>query len=289
MGTPHLDNTLPLRHLDAVTDLFSAGHPAVAPGATAIRKMGYPPGIAVADPSQAEAHIAACVRNGVDYVKVLVEDPRQPGTAALEPATVKAIIGAAHRQGLKVIAHTVTDATFRTAVDADVDVVTHVPLQAVVSQEVARSGLVVSPTLVMMRGICATIGRNPALRALAALHVIPRMNFDNCLHSVRRLHRAGAIILAGTDANRDPDTPYSPPHGEAMHQELELLVDAGLSPVEALRAATVVPAEVFGLTDRGTIAAGRRADLLLVKGDPTTDTTTTRTITGAWIAGDRVR
>jgi imidazolonepropionase-like amidohydrolase len=289
MGTPHLDRTMPLRHLDAVADLFSAGHPAVAPGATAIKKMDYPPSIAVANPSQAEAHIAACVRDGVDYVKVLVEDPRQPGTRALDSATVKAIIDAAHRHGLKVIAHTVTDATFRIAVDADADVVTHVPLQAVVSRDVARSGLVVSPTLVMMRGICATIGRKPALRALAALHVIPRMDFDNCLESVRRLHSAGATILAGTDANGDPSTPYSPPHGEAMHQELQLLVDAGLSPVEALRAATVAPAEVFGLTDRGTITTGQRADLLLVDGDPTADIGATRNITGVWISGDRVR
>lgn len=99
-----------------MTDLFSAGHPAVAPGATAIKKMGYPPGIGVADPSRAEDHVAACLRHGVDYVKVLVEDPKQPGTKALDPATVKAVVDAAHRRGLKVVAHTVTDATFRIAV-----------------------------------------------------------------------------------------------------------------------------------------------------------------------------
>lgn len=99
-----------------MTDLFSAGHPAVAPGATAIKKMGYPPSIGVADPSRAEDHVAACLRHGVDYVKVLVEDPKQPGTKALDPATVKAVVDAAHRRGLKVVAHTVTDATFRIAV-----------------------------------------------------------------------------------------------------------------------------------------------------------------------------
>ena len=289
MGTPHLDRTMALRHLGAVADLFSAGHPAVAPGATAIKKMGYPPSIGVADPSRAEDHIAACLRDGVDYVKVLVEDPGQPGTRALDPATVRAIVDAAHRHGLQVIAHTVTDATFRIAVAAGADVVTHVPVQAVVSQDIARPGLVVSPTLVMMRGICATIGRKPALRVLAALRVIPRIDFVNSLDSVRRLHEAGATILAGTDANSDPTTPFSPPHGQAMHQELQLLVEAGLSPIEALRAATILPAEVFGLTDRGTLTVGRRADLLLVDGDPTTDIRVTRNISGVWIAGDRVR
>ncbi|GAA1314401.1 amidohydrolase family protein [Saccharothrix xinjiangensis] len=289
MGTPHLDRTLPLRHLDAVTDLFAAGHPAVAPGATAIRKMDYPASAAVAGPADAEAFVAARVRDGADYVKVLVEDPKQPGTKALDAATVEAVVDAAHRHRLKVVAHAVTGSTFLTAVRAGADVVTHVPVQAVVDRGAARAGLVVSPTLVMMRGICATIGRKPALRALAALRVVPRMDFDNALASVRLLRDSGATILAGTDANADPTTPFSPPHGEAMHQELRLLVDAGLSPVEALRAATATPAEVFGLTDRGVITAGRRADLLLVDGDPTADIDRTRHVTGVWIAGERVR
>ncbi|MGW5233021.1 amidohydrolase family protein [Streptomyces nodosus] len=289
MGTPHLDRTMSLRHLDAEADLFSAGHPAVAPGARAIAKMGYPPSIGVPDPAHAVAFVAARVRDDVDYVKVIVEDPQQPGAKPLDPATVKALVGAAHRQQLKVIAHTVSDATFRTAIGAGADVVTHVPVQTVLSEDVARPGLVVSPTLVMMRGICATIGRTPVLRALAALRVIPRMSFANSLGSVRRLHDAGAVILAGTDANSDPTAPFSPPHGEAMHQELELLVEAGLSPLEALRAATVTPAEVFGLTDRGTIAPGQRADLLLVDGDPTADIRVTRDITGVWAAGRRIR
>lgn len=289
MGTPHLDKTLPLRHLDAVADLFSAGHPAAAPGATAIRKMDYPPGIAVPDPAHAEAAVAARVQAGVDYLKVLVEDPKQPGTKALDSATVRAIVEAARRHGLKVVAHTVTDSTFRTAVDAGADVVTHVPIHGVVSHDLARPGLVVAPTLVMMRGICATIGRKPALRALAALRVIPRMDFDHALGSVRRLHRAGATILAGSDANGDPTAPFSPPHGEATHQELRLLVEAGLSPAEALRAATLAAAEVFGLTDRGAVIPGRRADLLLVDGDPTTDIRVLRNIAGVWVAGCRTR
>jgi len=289
MGTPHLDRTMPLRHLQGVADLYSAGHPAVAPGAGAIRRMGYPARIGVAGPERAEAHVEACLRDGADHVKVLVEDPRQPGTRALDAATVRAIVDAAHRRRLTVVAHTVTDTTFRTAVEAGADVLTHVPVQSVVRPEVARPGLVVSPTLVMMRGICATVGRRPALRVLAALRVVPRMDFGHSLASVRRLHEAGATVLAGTDANSDPATPFSPPHGEAMHQELRLLVDAGLTPVEALRAATVRPAEVFGLADRGTIEAGRRADLLLVDGDPTSDIDATRAVAGVWVAGDQVR
>ena len=56
------------------------------------------------------------------------------------------------------------------------------------------------------------------------------------------LHEAGVPILAGTDANDAAGTPARVPHGESLHRELELLVDAGLSTLEALLAATALPA-----------------------------------------------
>jgi hypothetical protein len=70
-----------------------------------------------------------------------------------------------------------------------------------------------------------------------------------------------------------------------MHREIELLVGAGLTPVEALAAATSAPARAFSLADRGRIAPGMRADLLLVNGDPTRDVTATRAIVGVWKGG----
>jgi imidazolonepropionase-like amidohydrolase len=72
-----------------------------------------------------------------------------------------------------------------------------------------------------------------------------------------------------------------------MHRELLLLTEAGLSAEEALAAATSVPARHFGLTDRGRIAPGLRADLVLVDGDPTRDITATRAIADVWRRGVR--
>jgi imidazolonepropionase-like amidohydrolase len=92
--------------------------------------------------------------------------------------------------------------------------------------------------------------------------------------------KAGVRLLAGTDANI-----FQPEHGAGMLRELELLVQAGLTPTEALRSATSLPAAVFDLTDRDRIAPGLRADLLLVTGDPTTDITTTANIAGVWRRG----
>src|SRR2546429_5762269 len=83
---------------------------------------------------------------------------------------------------------------------------------------------------------------------------------------IRQLARAHVPILTGTDAPV-PGTAY----GASVHVELALLVRDGLTPVQALAAATSVPAQAFHLSDRGWIRPGMRADLVLVEGDPTTN------------------
>jgi hypothetical protein len=89
-----------------------------------------------------------------------------------------------------------------------------------------------------------------------------------------RAHEAGVKVLAGTDAT---DTYVFP--GSSLHDELEELVAAGLTPAEALRASTVGPAEYFGLTeDYGTVAAGRVADLVLLDANPLDEIANTRAI-----------
>ncbi|HEX6065815.1 MAG TPA: CIA30 family protein, partial [Longimicrobiales bacterium] len=108
----------------------------------------------------------------------------------------------------------------------------------------------------------------------------PRKEFSFASESVRLMKTAGVTILAGTDAP-NPGTA----HGAAMHRELELLVEAGLTPLDALKAATSLTANTFSLKDRGRIAAGLRADLVLVDGDPTKDVRATRAIAGVWKGG----
>jgi hypothetical protein len=106
--------------------------------------------------------------------------------------------------------------------------------------------------------------------------------YANVLQAMALLH-GHAAILAGTDA---PGPGLA--HGASLHRELELLVFAGLTPLEALRAATSVPAAAFGLSDRGRIAAGARADLVLVSGDPSADILATRAIVRVYRQGLRV-
>jgi imidazolonepropionase-like amidohydrolase len=80
-----------------------------------------------------------------------------------------------------------------------------------------------------------------------------------------------------------PGTTY----GASLHDELVLLVRTGLTPLQALRAATSVPARAFHLEDRGLIRAGMRADLVLVKGEPTSEIQDTRHIIAVWKRGIR--
>jgi hypothetical protein len=107
--------------------------------------------------------------------------------------------------------------------------------------------------------------------------------YANALEAMRMLH-GRTPVLAGTDAPGPGVT-----HGASLHRELELLVLAGLSPVEALRAATSAPAEAFGLGGRGRIAPGARADLVLVEGDPSANIGATRAILRVYRNGVRTR
>jgi len=104
------------------------------------------------------------------------------------------------------------------------------------------------------------------------------------------LHRAGVMLVAGTDARGIPQMAPA----VSLHRELELLVASGLTRYEAIRAATVAPA-IFLRKDGefGTIAAGKRADLLLLNGNPLQDLTTLREpigimARGRWMAANEL-
>lgn len=108
-----------------------------------------------------------------------------------------------------------------------------------------------------------------------------RRNFRGAMDLVGRMHHAGVAILAGTDT----PNPYVF-RGFSLHEELELLVQAGLSPQEALQSATRKAAEFMGQSDiRGTIETGKIADLVLVDRDPLADIRNARFIRAVVLNG----
>ncbi|MEV0972989.1 amidohydrolase family protein [Microtetraspora glauca] len=283
---------------DEVADLRSAGMLATAPGGHPSQLMaGFDTSTleafgdavggfdTVADPGQAKRFVEARLTEGIDYLKIVIDDGAVHGARlpALTPRIVAALVEAAHANGLTTIAHAITVREATLALDAGIDGLAHVyadagpddPAGHELAARIAAQGVFVVTTLAYFEAISG--------QAEAADHALPGCA-DNAVHAARTLHRAGVPLLAGTDAN-----PFAPVHGAAMHRELSLLTEAGLSDEEALAAATSVPARHFGLADRGHVAPGRRADLLLVDGDPTRDITAIAAIAEVWRRGVRQR
>ncbi|WP_223622882.1 amidohydrolase family protein [Microbacterium sp. EST19A] len=292
LGSPDLDVLHGLQGLPGLPTLKSSGHSASAPGSNFIVKMGMPPKSGVDGPGDAKRFVTERKSEGSDYIKILIEDPKFPGAKPLPTETIAAIVVAAHDADLLTIAHVVSAHTLRSALDAGVDVVTHAALGGELDGEtkalITAHGTVIIPTLGMMHGVVETIGGKLMMKVVGALVPAARMKYRFAETTVRAFRDAGSTVLVGTDANDDHGAPYQVPFGEGLHDELRRLVAAGLSPAEALDGATSHAARIFGLHDRGRVAPGLRADLVLIDGDPTADITAVRQIRGVWIGGAQV-
>jgi imidazolonepropionase-like amidohydrolase len=254
-------------------DVRSTGAGALGPGSPQARIPGRPADSIVVTPEDGRRFVATRVAEGMDYIKVIVE---APGRGGLDLLAVRAIVEAAHEAGRLVVAHASHTGAVATAQQAGVDVLTHAPLNAPLDEAAVAAarndGRTCVPTLVMMEGVAKNAP-------------VPGLDYRHAGDSVAALYRAGVPVMLGTDANQAPGVPANISYGDSAHRELELLVQAGLAPAEALRAATAVTADRFGLPDRGRIAPGLRADMLLVDGDPTADITATRAILAVRLAG----
>jgi imidazolonepropionase-like amidohydrolase len=268
--------TAAMRAEEGTASIISAGVPFIGPAGPHSHFVTAE-GAIVTDPADVPAGVAQRLADGSDYIKIVLE---APGNGGPEPAVAEAVVAAAHAAGRKVVAHAAHVDAFRLALDIGADVITHVPTQDAVTAEMAQrmvaNGQVAIPTLTVSE---VTVQAMPR----------PGADFAHARSSVVALLEAGVPVFAGTDSVDSPGTPFTIPLGPTLHRELGLLVDAGMTPVQALRAATSEPALYFGLDDRGAVREGLRGDLLLVDGDPTADIAATLRIDGVWIGGERVR
>lgn len=278
-------------------DLFSAGMTATAPDG-----HGTQYGIPVetlTGPDQAAEWVRARKAEGSDWIKIIYED----GSAfdmeipSLDGETVAAVIAAAHAEGLAAVVHVSTLETALEAMAFGAEGLVHVWRDEVVSEEDARrfadADIFVVPTLSVM-----VSADDPAVAELvretdeAMLSPIQRQTLagrfpgglaeggDVAMENVRRLRAAGVRLVAGTDAP-NPGTGT----GISMHGELRLLARAGMGSAEALAAATSVAADAFGVEERGRIAEGHLADLVLVRGDLEEDVWRSHDIVAIWKDG----
>ncbi|KAH8906511.1 hypothetical protein BR93DRAFT_754650 [Coniochaeta sp. PMI_546] len=271
MGTKDLTVFESLRGGAGNCDIRSSGIPAMPPGSRHTSKPGIPRRLVVMGPDDAKGFVADRISDGADYIKVMLE------AEGPDQATVNAVAAEAHARGRKIIAHATTCATVEKAVEAKVDVVTHVPQEMPLANEVIQkmkaAGTAAVPTLVKM---LATAAKDSTL------------DFANSKSTAISMKKAGILLLAGTDANKHASGIGKISYGDSMWKELELLVEVGLSPLEAVQAATTLPAMFFGLGDRGVIEPGKRADLILLSANPLDDIRNVNSVQQVWCNGLQV-
>ena len=278
-------------------DLFSAGTLVTAP-----HGHGTQFGLAIATitgPEQAQAFVDARIAEGSDFIKIVMESGY--GFPSLDLATARAVIEAAHRRGKLAVVHIGNEKDARAVLEAGADGLVHLfPGESADAVGLARlaasRGAFVIPTFTVLESMAGWRGddllADPGLAGLldndaqaplkarygnkerAAMLVAPKL-------VTAAMVKAGVPVLAGTDAG-NPGTQ----HGASMHRELKALVEAGLTPVQALAAATSEPARAFRLGRRGRIEQGYKADLLLVDGNPAADILATRRIVEVWKDGE---
>ena len=284
-------------------DMFSAGTLATAPNGHGTQ-YGFPIPT-LTRPDEAQAFVDARIAEGSDFIKIVLEQGGR-GTSkmnSLDIATATALIEAAHRRGKLAVVHVSNEVDARAALDAGADGLVHLFLGAAPQAEVvdavarlakAKTAFVI-PTFAVLEsmagvrgddlladpGLAALVDREGAATLKARYGEQARPQLLATPKAVTAaLQRAGVPVLAGTDAG-NAGTLY----GISMHRELAALVEAGLSPTAALAAATSAPAAAFKLGQRGCIAKGCKADLMLVDGNPAADIKATRRIVEVWKDG----
>ena len=254
----------------------------------------------ISSAEQAQAFVDERIAQGSDYIKIIYDNG--PYFAAMPKDIMVAIIKAAHKRGKMVVVHVFSPQGYIDVINAGADGLAHVPIVKMPEPAFRDAVKAHHPFAITTLGytdfffgsgrLQSKLPEDPSIGPYLgppARQILQQPGFNNPLHisyadneaALRMLRDAGAPLLAGTDAN-DAQA------GGILHTELELMVNAGLTPSEALTDATSVPARIFSLTDRGKIVRGMRADLLLVRGDPTKDIRATRDIVAIWKQGVRV-
>lgn len=222
-----------------------------------------------------KSYVKKAIKAGAQYIKILLMEPN-----LMMKGVMKDICNTAHANGIKVAVHAISVKAVQLAVDCGADILIHIPMKEefpkALAKTIAQKGITVAPTLVMMETF-ANSGRNG----------YKPTDYPNAKNAVKLLHDFGVEILVATDANIGSYAP-AVAYGISMHREMELLVQAGLTPIEVLAGATSKVAATFNIENIGSIAEGKKAVLLLIEGRPDKNITDTMKIKQIWIDGESI-
>jgi len=293
--------------------LFTAGRGVGVPG-------GAPPVPSAPDqvyrPKTAEeavANVREAATYKPDFFKIWVDDvfgkfPK------MDPAVFKATIEEAHRNGIRVASHVFYLADAKDLIGDGVDALAHSIRDQPVDREIValmkkrgtyyvstftvdESAFVLADHPAMLDDPFLGGALSPeALQQFRSPQYRDKVKSDpnvpkfraalaNGMRNLKTLHGAGVRIAFGTDSGANP----ARIPGWAEHRELELMVEAGLKPMDVLVAATRGSAAMLGATDRGTLEPGKRADFLVLSANPLDDVRNTRRLVSVWHGGREIQ
>jgi imidazolonepropionase-like amidohydrolase len=264
-------------------------------------------------PDEARAQVREMAQHHPDIVKLWLDDMygKYP---KMDPAIYKAVIEESHRQGLRVAAHVFYLADAKALIADGVDVLAHsirdLPVDDEVIGMMKSHSVLYIPTL-MVDESAFVFAENPAVMQdqFFKLSVSPELlqQFESAEYrakvendpnlpkvkaafatgqkNLKVLEDAGVRIAFGTDSGANP----ARIPGWAEHHELELMVRAGLTPMQAIVAATKASAAVVGSVDIGTLEVGKRADFLVLAASPLDRISNTRQMLTIWHGGKEVK
>lgn len=270
--------------------LLTAGRGIGVPDGMPPVKMGKDQLYRPATPDEARAAVREMAAHSPDVIKVWVDDSMGK-LPKMKPEIYGAVIDEAHRANLKVAAHVFYLEDAQRLLAAGIDILAHSvrdkALDADTVSLMKSKNVAYVPTLELEESFYI-FGENPAFmsspffrkganetlvsflkeQAKDKTGAVHRKAYGIAMENVRKAKTATITVGLGTDSGANP---YRIP-GWAEHRELQLLVEAGFSPIEAIHAATGVNAKILGIDEKtGTVEKGKAADLLVLNADPTTD------------------
>lgn len=288
----------------ALPTILTAGHgfgvrDGVPPVSMGMDQVYRPTSVA-----QVREDVGQLAAHKVDLIKIWVDDAGDGKARKMDPALYGEVIRQAHRHGIKVAAHVFYLEDAKRLARDGIDIFGHSVRDQPVDEELValmkKNDIAYIPTLDLDEasfvygdrpdwmqqpffrqsldpGVWEWL-RSPAYKTKEQA----RKDFAMAQANVRTLHEAGIRVGLGTDSGAT----IPRIQGFAEHRELELLLGAGLSPMQALQAGTSVNAAIFGIDkERGVLAPGRQADILVLDADPLEDIRNTRKIHGVWLRG----
>ncbi len=261
--------------------------------------LGDPPIIRAEDPDHARALVREQLDAGTDFIKIWFILP-----ASKDPYenidVIRATIDEAHAGGVRVFVHATELETARVALTEGADVLVHSvvdePVDEPFVQLLVDEGALLTTTMVVFEGYAEVLGQGVNLMDVELRYGDPTVmrswgemaavgpdvmppdktaarverlgqRMPTALANLTTLWEAGVVVSAGTDAGN-----IGTLHGPSIHRELQLMVEAGLTPEQVLTAVTRNAALVFAEDPRvGTLEPGKRADLLVLEADPLAD------------------